>query len=525
MEVGKIPNVRESGMSLIRALEVSGESNDCEVVPGTWRPPVVQKKLFAPPIVLTPPIETSDEADEEPDEAAEETEAADESGNKPTGEASLPTNKDEPAINAAFMREWETVAPLDANLNAFSLRRLAGLATIGDIAHLLVRGEPVLDAFDARHAQVREILLQLDEELGTKRVPPETLVAEALEERVSAALDRTLTAETQRLPRDIRLLVVRFRRARDRRVNPLRAFSETSVNLDRLHILLDACESGLRGEGSKTSSSEVDRFGELIATSDIGFAELERIEAELAGIEAELELHRDTFLTLCERARETETAIAQIRASASVLQIPISDSVSEQMSDNARALLDATDTYAEEMNASFGTPERNASVLRLASELPNRKVFHASLVRPRASNVLTAVVADRDEEIRRLILLTYAIACKWELTKGRGTKTILNVMTRVGFIHPDEAEHAKSLMMDKIAKKWRKTHYIHTPLGIRGHLYCPNDAGYALARTYLRNVTDARSVEESVRKALRERDDEFYAERAANAKKKNAETS
>jgi len=425
------------------------------------------------------------------------------------------------ATDAAFMREWESCEPLAAGITSLPLRQLAETVNVGPIVTRLVAGEPAIEMFERRHDRARELLTQLATALEEERVAPAALVAEALESRVSAALDRALTAEALRLPQEIRRVVVEFRQARDGRAAPLRAFLDANANLERAHIVLDQRETTVRSGGTRPALRDIRLYGEIIDTCDAGFAELARIEEELAHIEDGLDRHRAAFLALCDRARATANMVAQVRAAAQMLQIPLSDAMSAQVEKETRRLDDAVETYTAEMDAGFEAPQRNMSVRRLESELPSRKEYHAALTRPRAESLFRVPATDRDEEIRRLILLTYDLTCTDNRVKGRSINAVANsIMVRAGFVREEESGRARELFASKEATAWRQTHFDHTTVGQRGHIYIPNPAGRKLAKAYARELADARDFTERLLRALQEHRAAVAQEEAAKKKAK-----
>ncbi len=425
------------------------------------------------------------------------------------------------ATDAAFMREWESCEPLAAGITSLPLRQLAETVNVGPIVTRLVAGEPAIEMFERRHDRARELLTQLATALEEERVAPAALVAEALESRVSAALDRALTAEALRLPQEIRRVVVEFRQARDGRAAPLRAFLDANADLERAHIVLDQRETTVRSGGTRPALRDIRLYGEIIDTCDAGFAELARIEEELAHIEDGLDRHRAAFLALCDRARATANMVAQVRAAAQMLQIPLSDAMSAQVEKETRRLDDAVETYTAEMDAGFEAPQRNMSVRRLESELPSRKEYHAALTRPRAESLFRVPATDRDEEIRRLILLTYDLTCTDNRVKGRSINAVANsIMVRAGFVREEESGRARELFASKEATAWRQTHFDHTTVGQRGHIYIPNPAGRKLAKAYARELADARDFTERLLRALQEHRAAVAQEEAAKKKAK-----
>lgn len=409
------------------------------------------------------------------------------------------------ATDAAFMREWESCEPLTAGIASLPLRHLADAVGIGPIVALIASGESALDAFEARHTRAKALIGQIDRTLAEESVAPEALVAAALEKRVSAALDQVLTAEALRIPQEIRRVVVEFRQARDGRGTPLRAFLDANADLNRAYILLDQHETAVRSGGTRAATRDVRHYGETIEICEAGFRELARIERELARIEETLDQYRSAFLALCDRARTAVNAVAQVRAAVQMLKIPLSDAMSGQLENETRRLCDAVDTYTAEMDAEFEAPPRNPSVRRLETELPERRSFYASLTRPRAESFFAAPVADRDDEMRRLILLTYDATCNSGRVKGRSVRAVTgSIMVRAGFIRAEESDRARDLFSSKEATEWRKTHFDHYTVGSRGHIYAPNTNGRALARTHFHDLANSVDFMERVLRALLE---------------------
>lgn len=575
---GSSPTSSETQVALATALLATSDEAACRFSPGAWRPPVAMPADIAEPamaeeavepiqceeapdavpvVSVAPPAraesnldedvlaliaeradaragidawtayrialcEEADELDELEAELAREADAGEEEGEADrTGASAEDAGRLAAiAIDAAFMQEWESCEPLTAGITILPLRQLAETINVGPIVTRLVAGEPAIEMFERRHDRAKELIARLATALEEERVPPAALVAEALESRVSAALDRVLTAEALRLPQEIRHVVVEFRQTRDGRAAPLRAFLDANTDLERAHIVLDQRETAVRSGGTRPAPRDIRLYGEIIDTCDAGFAEIARIEGELARIEDELERHRAAFLGLCDRARATANMVAQVRVAAHMLQIPLSDAMSAQVEKETRRLNDTVETYTAEMDAGFEAPQRNMSVRRLESELPARKEYFAALTRPRAESFFKVPASDRDEEIRRLILLTYDLTCTDNRVKGRSINAVANsIMVRAGFIREEESGRAKELFAAKEATAWRQTHFDHSTVGQRGHIYIPNDAGRKLAKAYARDLANRMDFMERVLRALQEHRAAVAVEEAAKKAK------
>lgn len=481
-----------------------------------------------PALVPTSPVEeTMQVVDDLHDGDHPDEEGLDETDGDRDPAEPLDLRAGQQSSHAECIGEWEKIEPLANGLGGLSIRRLADAIRFGDVAVSLAEDDgKAFDLFVARHGKIRTALALVDRELSQTQVAPEALVAKAIQDFVSRALDRELTAEILRLPDEIRRAVVEFRGARTRRSAMVRSHAEACRHLEGLDIKLDEAETDVRQNERLPTSESIYSFRELVASCRDRLESLTQIETNLRQVNDRLQEHQAAYLGLCSRSSRAITAVEQVRAAANMLGILLLEPIANQMERAIRALSETQTTYNEEMAASFGLPDRSAPVHRLESGLASREYLLTSLSRPRAQSVFVNPPADREEEIRHLVLLALAITCRWQRMRdketdkprGRGFNTTIDVLLRRGCLLEEEREQAVNLTKNELSTEWRQNYFDHAARGPRIHLYCPNTMGYELAEKLVAKLVDRPAFEDGIRLALKNHDDEFYAKRAEHKK-------